>query len=71
MKHSFGMHHDQEAKEAAFGASKPCTAGSSSFYRYFRCSDKPNGLSWPTAGSAHRAPGSRFSGNNVLRGRVG
>ena len=30
MKHSFGMHHDQEAKEAAFGASKPCTAGSSS-----------------------------------------
>ena len=29
MKHSFGMHHDQEAKEVAFGASKPCTAGSS------------------------------------------
>ena len=42
MKHSFGMHHDQEAKEAAFGASKPCTAGSSiarGAHRMIRCTE--------------------------------
>ena len=37
------MHHDQEAKEAAFGASKPCTAGSS-YYCPAEPASSPKGL---------------------------